>query len=576
MLSKNDIRNLLLITLGAIVLFIPFLGSVHLFDWDEINFAECAREMVSTGDYSRVQLNFQPFWEKPPFFIWLQAISMNIFGINEFAARFPNAICGIVTLNIIYLIGKTVYNGRFGLWWVLVYTGTFLSHFYFKSGIIDPWFNLFIFIGIYYAVLHTNNPTGRDGYRTAALSGAFIGLAILTKGPAGLLIFGLAAGVFWISTRFAKISSFRFLLTFCIALGITGFSWFFVMLLKGQSEVIREFFIYQVRLFNTKDSGHGGFLLYHFVILLAGCFPSSVFFLLSHKKSSTDTPFQKHFKRWMLVLFWVVLILFTIVKTKIVHYSSMCWLPLTFLATWSIHKLMSGELKWKKWMSALFVFLTVLLGAVFTVIPLIDQLKPFLLKPGVINDEFARENLSANVKWLGFEWLLGVAFILLLLYFLFRISKQHFKQIAGIYLTCLVTINLIALLFVPKIEQYSQGAAIEFYESIRNKPYYVETFGFKSYAYLFYTNKLKDLNSPPILAFAKKRGEQEAREGLYEPALSFNRYAMDWMMNEAVDKPVYIVAKINDANIIKENNPRLKEIYRKNGFVFYKRIDGER
>jgi len=72
----------------ASLLFIPFLGSVHLFDWDEINFAESAREMIVTGDYNTVRIDFEPFWEKPPLFIWMQALSMKIFGINEFAAVF--------------------------------------------------------------------------------------------------------------------------------------------------------------------------------------------------------------------------------------------------------------------------------------------------------------------------------------------------------------------------------------------------------------------------------------------------------------------------------------------------------
>src|SRR3954470_9704684 len=91
-------RYNLLVTLAALLLFVPFLGAVHLFDWDEINFAECAREMIVSGNYSLVQINFQPFWEKPPLFIWMQVLSMKIFGINEFAARFPNAMCGVATL----------------------------------------------------------------------------------------------------------------------------------------------------------------------------------------------------------------------------------------------------------------------------------------------------------------------------------------------------------------------------------------------------------------------------------------------------------------------------------------------
>ena len=66
--------------IGALI-YIPFLGASHLFDWDEINFAESAREMMVSGDYLSVQINFQPFWEKPPLFMWLQVLSFQFFHI---------------------------------------------------------------------------------------------------------------------------------------------------------------------------------------------------------------------------------------------------------------------------------------------------------------------------------------------------------------------------------------------------------------------------------------------------------------------------------------------------------------
>ncbi len=62
-------RTEALIALLALLLFVPGLGAVHLFDWDEINFAEIAREMLVTGDYLRPQMNFEPFYEKPPLFM---------------------------------------------------------------------------------------------------------------------------------------------------------------------------------------------------------------------------------------------------------------------------------------------------------------------------------------------------------------------------------------------------------------------------------------------------------------------------------------------------------------------------
>ena len=150
--SRSNFRLQIIIAISAALLFIPFLGGVHLFDWDEINFAESAREMISSGDYLNVQIDYTSFWEKPPLFIWMQVLSMKLFGINEFAARFPNAVCGIATLLVLYNIGRRLYNNRFGLIWVVCHGLAWLPFVYFKSGIIDPWFNLFIFLGINYFI----------------------------------------------------------------------------------------------------------------------------------------------------------------------------------------------------------------------------------------------------------------------------------------------------------------------------------------------------------------------------------------------------------------------------------------
>ena len=142
-------RDYFLLSGLALLFFFPFLGSVHLFDWDEINFAECAREMVHTGEWMRPQIDFEAFWEKPPMFLWMQALSMKLFGVNEFAARFPNAVCGWATLLLVFYIGNRLHDRMFGWLWALAWLGSLLPHLYFRSGIIDPWFNFFIFTGLY-------------------------------------------------------------------------------------------------------------------------------------------------------------------------------------------------------------------------------------------------------------------------------------------------------------------------------------------------------------------------------------------------------------------------------------------
>ena len=571
-LLNTDIKAYAFIFIAAGLLYIPFIGNMPLFDWDEVNFAECAREMLASNNYSEVQLYFHPFWEKPPLFIWLQAISMNVFGVNEFAARFPNALCGVITLMVLYKTGKELNDRKFALTWVFVYASTLLPHVFFKSGIIDPWFNLFIYVAVYYLIQHTNNPVGKFGYKTAIISGFFLGLALLTKGPAALILVSLTITVFFVLGRFKKISSFKFMAAFFLAFLITGLSWFAVMYLKGNGQVIKEFIDYQVRLFNTEDSDHGGPFMYHFVVLLLGCFPSSLFLILAHKKSASDTPYQMHSKRWMMSLFWVVLILFSIVQTKIVHYSSLCYFTLTYLATYAIQKLLAAQYNWKKVFHLFFVVISSLLGLVFLIIGCVPLFKPWLINSNLIVDPFAVENLKADVYWSGFEWIIGVVFLGVTYYSLVKIKKGSFKFIYLLFLSSLFAVYSLIMIVAPKVEQYSQRTAIEFYKQCAKHGFSVESIGFKSYATLFYGELEPSFENNQSFKDYLQLHRNEYESQNINVDISYSLIRTNWMRDIQSCKPSCFVAKILDEEVIKSSSPYLKELYRKNGFIFYVRI----
>lgn len=571
-LLNTDIKAYAFIFIAAGLLYIPFIGNMPLFDWDEVNFAECAREMLASNNYSEVQLYFHPFWEKPPLFIWLQAISMNVFGVNEFAARFPNALCGVITLMVLYKTGKELNDRKFALTWVFVYASTLLPHVFFKSGIIDPWFNLFIYVAVYYLIQHTNNPVGKFGYKTAIISGFFLGLALLTKGPAALILVSLTITVFFVLGRFKKISSFKFMAAFFLAFLITGLSWFAVMYLKGNGQVIKEFIDYQIRLFNTEDSDHGGPFIYHFVVLLLGCFPSSLFLILAHKKSASDTPYQMHSKRWMMSLFWVVLILFSIVQTKIVHYSSLCYFPLTYLATYAIQKLFAAQYNWKKVFHLFFVVISSLLGLVFLIIGCVPLFKTWLINSNLIVDPFAVENLKAEVYWSGFEWIIGVVFLGLTYYSLVKIKKGSFKFIYLLFLSSLFAVYSLIMIVAPKVEQYSQRTAIEFYKQCAKHGFSVESIGFKSYATLFYGELEPSFENNQSFKDYLQLHRNEYESQNINVDISYSLIRTNWMRDIQSSKPSCFVAKILDEEVIKSSSPYLNELYRKNGFIFYVRV----
>ena len=102
---------------------------------------------------------------------------------------------------------------------------------------------------------------------------------------------------------------------------------------------------------HDQDAGHGGFLLYHFIVVLIGVFPASLFMIASLKREKNPDPAIRHYYVWNLILLLTVLILFTIVKTKIVHYSSLAYLPLSFLAATYLHTRIERSERLPSWLT---------------------------------------------------------------------------------------------------------------------------------------------------------------------------------------------------------------------------------
>ncbi len=539
-----------LIALAGALLFLPFLGKVHLFDWDEINFAECAREMIVTKRYFLVTINYLEFWEKPPLFIWMQSLCMNIFGVTDYAARLPNAICGIATFVVLYKIGTLVKDSRFGLLWVLAYAGSLLPHFYFKSGIIDPWFNFFIFTSVYFFMrvqMQKKNLVEGKSNLFVILSAFLLGLAIITKGPVALLIFSICFIIYWFIEKRRAILSFGQLFLFGIVLLASGGLWFGAEIITGHSDVITQFIDYQIRLFKTEDAGHGGPFYFHVIILLIGCFPASIFAFRGMSSEMKDNEKGREISLWMGILFWVTLILFSIVKTKIIHYSSLCYYPLTYFAALAMSNLIDGDVKWRKWMSWGLCITGGLIAIALIGLPIVGMNAQAIIHSGILKDPFANANLQAEIHWSFADCLLGIFLLASLIISIVLLHKGKITRgILTLFFGGLITTNLALAVIAPKIELLTQQAAIDFYQGLKGKNVYVTTLGFKSYAHYFYSD--------------------------VQPSSNFHSTDEDWLLRGDIDKPTYFVCKINKADEFQKQYPQLKELSRKNGFVFFERI----
>ncbi len=531
----------------ATLFLLPFLGLTNLFDADETNYAETAREMIVSGDYLTVQVDFEPFPEKPPLFFWLQALSMKTFGINEFAARFPNLLCGIVSLMMLYFFGRKIYSHRFGLLWILSYGAAILPFFFFKSGIIDPWFNLFIFIGVALFIFYLDPEKRRIRLRNLLLSALFFGLAVMTKGPVATLIFLLCFLVFLVLKRFKISAPISHVGLFILVLSLVGGSWFVFQATSGNSGVVREFISYQIKLLTSDSSVHDGFFAYHLVVLLVGVFPASVIAMKSITKKAEDTELQSLFKQWMYILLLVVLILFSIVNTKLLHYSSLAYFPLTFLAAWVWDKWLDRKIEIGRWQVVLIFLIALFLSASAILFPLLTDHYDWLLsKNFAFIDPFIREAVQRNVHWSGYEWIIGLFLILGVIVASIQIQRRDWSGMLILHVVVLIFVFFSLSLFSGRIESYTQRVAIKFYQSLRGQDVYVNTLGFKSYSHLFY--------------FDKQPSDEDD--------------SIERLMTDQLDKDAYFVMQVNKKDMFLERYPELEIILEKDGYVFTVRRAG--
>ena len=119
---KSNLGAILLLLFIAGALFVN-LGNLPLFDEDEGAYAEVTREMLETGNFLTPRLEGKPFFHKPPMIYWTQALSVRLFGLNEFAFRLPSAIASLVWAVLLFYFVRR-YVGRQTAWFAAFFLVT--------------------------------------------------------------------------------------------------------------------------------------------------------------------------------------------------------------------------------------------------------------------------------------------------------------------------------------------------------------------------------------------------------------------------------------------------------------------
>jgi 4-amino-4-deoxy-L-arabinose transferase-like glycosyltransferase len=194
--NVNTVHIVVGIIIAIFLLRLSTLGAYPLFDPTESRYAEMGRKMLETGNWITPQIDYNvPFWAKPPLSFWLTALSYKIFGINEFAARFPSFMLMAGVAALTYVLALRAYGHASALL-ALAVLASLPLFFYMAGGVMtDPAlaFSTTLSMVAFWRALTA--PNRLWGYMF------FIGLtlSLLAKGPIGLVLTGLPVGgwVLW-------------------------------------------------------------------------------------------------------------------------------------------------------------------------------------------------------------------------------------------------------------------------------------------------------------------------------------------------------------------------------------------
>lgn len=328
------------LVLGAVLLFFTGLGELPLFDIDEAVFAETTREMLATGDWITPQYNGADRFDKPILFYWLMAGAFAVFGVGEWAARFWSAALGTALVTGIMIFGWRRVSPRAGLLSGLVAATSLeivvLAH----SAITDMTLIVFITAGLLALFVAVQAPTASVAARGGMLGAAALGLAVLTKGPVGVVLPGLILIAFLLvrggaSESLRRLPWWRMAAIFTLIVA----PWYALELHARGWAFVEGFFLkHNVRRFTGVISGHSGPVYYYFFVVAVGFFPWSAVLPPAIRwawpsgwrglRRPTD---REALGLFLLVWIGVVFVFFSLAGTKLPNYVASLFPPLAIL-----------------------------------------------------------------------------------------------------------------------------------------------------------------------------------------------------------------------------------------------------
>lgn len=190
--AKHQARSWTLLLVACGVVWFAVLGIRPLFNPDEGRYAQIPAEMLATGDYTVPHLNGLIYLEKPPLQYWATALTLKVFGHNEWGARSYTAGTAAAMVWFIYLLGVRGYSRERGLLAALMTSSMLLFVFMGQLITLDMALASFLTLAcISFAIAQLQrDQTPSYSERWMLLCWTAMAAATLTKGLVGIVIPG--------------------------------------------------------------------------------------------------------------------------------------------------------------------------------------------------------------------------------------------------------------------------------------------------------------------------------------------------------------------------------------------------
>ncbi|MGC1418289.1 MAG: glycosyltransferase family 39 protein, partial [Candidatus Acidiferrum sp.] len=280
----------LLIVATLCVCYFSHLGAIGFVGPDEPRYAWIARAMAETGDWVTPRLYGQPWFEKPPLYYWEAAVSFKVFGVSEAAARLPSAISALLATLALAWLAWRMYGEETARWLLLLLPTTVGMIGFSHAAATDmPFSGMLTIAMVCAAIVLRLVPSAGGGASPAPTSpsmpwtalilfGFFLGLAVLAKGPAGIILCG-GAVFFWAIFTKRWRDAFRLLHPAAVAaFCLTALPWY-ILCARRNPDFCRIFIIeHNFKRYLTPEFQHIQPFWFYVPVLLAALFPWTVLF----------------------------------------------------------------------------------------------------------------------------------------------------------------------------------------------------------------------------------------------------------------------------------------------------------